>query len=705
MAEIKGTNVLAPVVPFDTSDVHPTHEAIYGKGGFRAVADTTARDEIPLQRREDGMLVYTTATQKTWRLSADLTTWQEEVGGGGGGAGATGPTGPSGSAATGPTGPAGVGSTGPAGNSGPTGPAGLSITGPTGAAGASGMTAVVGRGAGDYQATGTLGSPTDHTTIQSAITAVQAAGGGTVLIREGVYFLGATINVTAANVAIVGVGRSTELRAVGNYGHVLSCALATAPTSWPGLSGLILQNFRMESTVERTSGAAIYAQRTHNAIIRDIYLADLTYGVAYGLTTPVPPAFFDGIVLDGQDQCLIDNVVGCAVNRAIHINGWHSASADFAYDGMISNCKLWGSPGTKRGTAISVGPNCGGTVLDFNSLNQWEYALQSIYDGGQGGGIITIRGGYAENDEHGYRITGFQNVVVSDLWASMHCIDCQRVIVMGAAQPGTSSPAVEIEANGVATECLVFGNADVTASGDEAANVVIRKFDATSVVFTDDARLTNARTPTSHAHGSITNAGAIGSTSGLPIITTTGGVLAAGSFGTTAGTFCQGNDSRLAGVTGPTGPAGGGGGGTTGPTGPSGSVGATGPAGGTGGVGPTGPGGSVGSTGPAGSAGSVGATGPAGSAGSVGATGPSGSTGGVGPTGPSGSTGGVGATGPAGPAGVGSTGPTGPAWTTAWADITDKPSTFTPTAHTHDDRYYTKAETDTTALVTALVFG
>lgn len=49
----------------------------------------------------------------------------------------------------------------------------------------------------------------------------------------------------------------------------------------------------------------------------------------------------------------------------------------------------------------------------------------------------------------------------------------------------------------------------------------------------------------SHAHGNITNAGAIGSTSGLPVITTTGGVLTVGAFGSTAGTFAQGNDSRF----------------------------------------------------------------------------------------------------------------------------------------------------------------
>ena len=48
-----------------------------------------------------------------------------------------------------------------------------------------------------------------------------------------------------------------------------------------------------------------------------------------------------------------------------------------------------------------------------------------------------------------------------------------------------------------------------------------------------------------HIHGNITNAGAIGATANLPVITGTSGVLEAGAFGTTANTFCQGNDARL----------------------------------------------------------------------------------------------------------------------------------------------------------------
>jgi hypothetical protein len=50
---------------------------------------------------------------------------------------------------------------------------------------------------------------------------------------------------------------------------------------------------------------------------------------------------------------------------------------------------------------------------------------------------------------------------------------------------------------------------------------------------------------TLHTHGNITSDGRIGSTETLPIITTTGGTLTTGAFGTTAGTFAQGNDSRL----------------------------------------------------------------------------------------------------------------------------------------------------------------
>jgi hypothetical protein len=80
-----------------------------------------------------------------------------------------------------------------------------------------------------------------------------------------------------------------------------------------------------------------------------------------------------------------------------------------------------------------------------------------------------------------------------------------------------------------------------------AGLITVGSFGTTAGTFAqgNDARLSDSRTPTAHTHGNITNAGAIGTTANLPIITTTSGVLVAGSFGTTANTFTQGNDSRL----------------------------------------------------------------------------------------------------------------------------------------------------------------
>jgi hypothetical protein len=55
---------------------------------------------------------------------------------------------------------------------------------------------------------------------------------------------------------------------------------------------------------------------------------------------------------------------------------------------------------------------------------------------------------------------------------------------------------------------------------------------STSACRGDDSRLSDARTPTSHTHGNITNAGAIGSTADQIVVTTTSGVLTAVSAAT-----------------------------------------------------------------------------------------------------------------------------------------------------------------------------
>ena len=104
------------------------------------------------------------------------------------------------------------------------------------------------------------------------------------------------------------------------------------------------------------------------------------------------------------------------------------------------------------------------------------------------------------------------------------------VAVLGAAEPTLTTNTVTSGLSGILK--AASNTLEVATAG-------------TDYVATNDSRLTDARTPTSHVHGGISNAGAIGSTSGLPIKTGTSGVLEVGAFGTSAGQFAQGNDSRF----------------------------------------------------------------------------------------------------------------------------------------------------------------
>lgn len=60
MSSIKGTNVAAPIVPFDSEDRFGTHDAKYGIGGFRSVPTIQHRDAITEERTVEGMRVRVT---------------------------------------------------------------------------------------------------------------------------------------------------------------------------------------------------------------------------------------------------------------------------------------------------------------------------------------------------------------------------------------------------------------------------------------------------------------------------------------------------------------------------------------------------------------------------------------------------------------------------------------------------------------------
>lgn len=75
MADLKGTNVAALIVPFTDQDSYATHDAKYGKGGFRSVQTIAERDAIPAERKEIGMVVYVYTIQLNYRWTG--TDWVE----------------------------------------------------------------------------------------------------------------------------------------------------------------------------------------------------------------------------------------------------------------------------------------------------------------------------------------------------------------------------------------------------------------------------------------------------------------------------------------------------------------------------------------------------------------------------------------------------------------------------------------------------
>jgi hypothetical protein len=131
--------------------------------------------------------------------------------------------------------------------------------------------------------------------------------------------------------------------------------------------------------------------------------------------------------------------------------------------------------------------------------------------------------------------------------------------VVAVSNGGTGATTIENARTNLSVAAASHTHGNITNAGAIGSTTGLPIITTTSGVLTtgsfgtaagtfcqgNDVRLSDARTPTSHTHGNITNAGAIGSTTGLPIITTTSGVLTTGSFGTAAGTFCQGNDVRL----------------------------------------------------------------------------------------------------------------------------------------------------------------
>ena len=77
---ISGVVTVSGIVgPTSESDTYAVTDPKYGKGGLRTVANLTARDAISTARREEGMLVFVSDTDRYYKLvgGTSNSNWQE----------------------------------------------------------------------------------------------------------------------------------------------------------------------------------------------------------------------------------------------------------------------------------------------------------------------------------------------------------------------------------------------------------------------------------------------------------------------------------------------------------------------------------------------------------------------------------------------------------------------------------------------------
>lgn len=68
-----GILVVDTLKPYDSSDVYPVTESTYVKGGHHQTATLTDRDNIPTERRLEGMTCWVVSESKSYRLVGGIT--------------------------------------------------------------------------------------------------------------------------------------------------------------------------------------------------------------------------------------------------------------------------------------------------------------------------------------------------------------------------------------------------------------------------------------------------------------------------------------------------------------------------------------------------------------------------------------------------------------------------------------------------------
>lgn len=248
----------------------------------------------------------------------------------------------------------------------------------------------------------------DDVEIQAAIDAVEAAGGGLVLLSEGTFsFLGG-LTIDSNNVALAGMGRGTILQVVSTSAFAFD---------------------------------VITIDTVANCVVRDLSI-DGNKGAQI-----ISPGSFSGVVANNATHCLIERL-------SIHdlyqdtTNSWGiQVKGGSSVNDIIDRCNLFN--GTAGEWDIEITAGSGAVVSECRSTLGIKVTAADtrICDNRVAGGPIAVAAGGVDSQIHGNRISGGTNGIEV---AVVSNVSIQGNYISGTTEDG-------IRAN-TCSELLIAGN-------------------------------------------------------------------------------------------------------------------------------------------------------------------------------------------------------------------------------------------------------
>lgn len=278
---------------------------------------------------------------------------------------------------------------------------------------------------------------------------------------------------------------------------------------------------------------------------------DSSKNITASVTTATELSYLSGATSNIQQQ--IDTLTTCA--GCMDFKGVIDCSTNPNYPAADAGdtyiCSADGKIGGASGKDVSEGDLI---ICDTDSTPSGDEAAVGTYwhiiSANGTGSVTTTSVSSLDN-----AITRFDSTTGNVIQNSLVTIDDSGSIYMPSDQHiylnSTPLSASDIEAEPTLTKgnlseitssiLTITGGTNAVIGSGTTIQVKAATTSQSGYLTQTDWNTFNSKASNTHTHGNITNVGAIGSTSGLPVVTTTSGVLTTGTYGTLSGTTNQVN--------------------------------------------------------------------------------------------------------------------------------------------------------------------